>query len=35
MVNLDIFRLPDRLALCLWPPARLLPRMPKGVTPAH
>jgi hypothetical protein len=34
MSDLDIFRLSDVLALCLWPPARFLPRMPKRVAPA-
>ncbi len=35
MSYLDIFWLLGVLALCLWPLALFLPRMPKGAAPAH
>ena len=35
MSYLDIFFLLGMLGLCIWPLALLLPRMPRGVAPAH
>ena len=35
MSYLDIFWLLGMLGLCIWPLALLLPRLPKGATPAH
>jgi DHA2 family multidrug resistance protein len=35
MSYLDIFWILGVLALCLWPLALFLPRMPKGAAPAH
>jgi hypothetical protein len=35
MSYLDIFWLLVMLGLCNWPPALLLPRMPKGAASAH
>jgi DHA2 family multidrug resistance protein len=35
MSYLDIFWMLGMLALCIWPIALLLPRMPKGAAPAH
>lgn len=35
MSYLDMFWLLGVLALCIWPLALLLPRMPKGATPGH
>jgi MFS transporter, DHA2 family, multidrug resistance protein len=35
MSYLDIFWLTGVLALCLWPLALFLRRMPKGAAPAH
>jgi DHA2 family multidrug resistance protein len=35
MSYLDIFWLLGIVALCVWPLALFLPRMPKGTVPAH
>lgn len=35
MSYLDIFWLLGVIALCVWPAALFLPRMPKGAAPAH
>jgi DHA2 family multidrug resistance protein len=35
MSYLDIFWVLGVIALCIWPAALLLPRVPKGMTPAH
>jgi len=35
MSYLDLFWVLGVMALCIWPVALLLPRMPKGAAPAH
>ena len=35
MIYLDNFWLLGMMALCLWPLALFLPRLPKGAAPAH